>query len=407
MRGETQKMTNPRMKIVVIITILLVLISIAWAVLSATNGQAEEAVLYWDADKMYRFVVSSKQSHSLNIQTDGIILSATFDHNDGAIAFADETGLKTVFLNDHTPQLLITHEEKTPNSDISYRVSYMPLEWSPHGNYLLLRQIAYETAGIFQFSITDGLLQPLPPLHPSGVNFLQCETGLSWSPDEDTIVTGLWGMGFCDGNGGIFVIKEPSLAVEKIFTGTLSLTPPEQEVVELAGGAAYMKWSPNGKHIAFVQDEYSPEEQYHSLLMLIDPQTRQTQVVVNSAEGDIATPLWSPDSQQIYYLIDHEPRLNRDHFYFEDQIGVAQDEIYKVDVNSGQSTHLYAGHNLELVSISPQGEWIAFLEWASEDRSETSRILWLLHTSTKELVQVSEIQAEPYSSGFIGWEIIE
>ncbi len=395
------------MKIVVIIIVVLVLISVGWAVFSATQVQTEEAVLYWDVDRMYRFDISSKQSHPLDIQPEGKILSATFDNNNGEIAFADTTGLKTAFPNGDFPQLLINHEEALLDQGTSYQVKYMPLEWSPYGNYILLRRTGYETAGIFQFSTTDALLQPLPPLHSGGVDFLQCETGLSWSPDEAAIVTGLWGIGFCDGNGGIFVIKEPSLAIEKIFTGTLSLTPPEQEVVELAGGAAYMKWSPDGKHIAFVQDEYSPEDQYHSLLMLIDLQTRQTQVVVNSAEGDIATPLWSSDSQQIYYLIDHEPRLNRDHFYFEDQIGVAQDEIYRVDVSSGQSTHLYTGHNLELVSISPQGEWIAFLEWASEDISETSRTLWLLHISTKKLVRVSEIEAKPYSSGFIGWETIE
>ncbi|MCL4265711.1 MAG: PD40 domain-containing protein [Anaerolineae bacterium] len=395
------------MKIVAVIIALLVLISIAWAVLSALRFQPEEAILYWDVDTMYRFEASSKQSYPLEIQTDGNILSATFDRNNGEIAFADANGLKTAFLNGDSQQLLITHEKEILNQDTLYRVKYVPLEWSPHGDYILLRRIGYETAGIFQFSRTDGLLQPLPALHYGGVDSLQCETGLSWSPDEDAIVTGIWGIGFCDGNGGIFVIKVPSLTVEKIFTGTLSLIPPDQEVINLAGGSAYMKWSPDGQHIAFVQDEYFPEEQYHSLLMLIDPQTRQTQVVVNSAEGDITTPLWSPDSQQIYYLIDHQPRLKRDHFYFEDQIGVAQDEIYKVDVNSGQSTRLYAGHNLELVSISPQGEWIAFLQWESEDGSETSRILWLLHTSTKQLVQVSEIQAEPYSSGFIGWEIIE
>jgi len=112
---------------------------------------------------------------------------------------------------------------------------------------------------------------------------------------------------------------------------------------EGAGNIASPSWSPNGKSIAFAMSSAAAPQSYE--IFILDLETNKiapvTQGHLNHTGGSVD---WSPDGRYLL-LFAGEPGNN---------------EIYSLELVSGQITQLTDGGNNAAPSWSPDGRWIVF-----------------------------------------------
>lgn len=111
------------------------------------------------------------------------------------------------------------------------------------------------------------------------------------------------------------------------------------------------RWSPDGKHIAFVSAP-SPKADhlmYRGIIQIIDVETKAIQKLT-SFDGRESAPRWSPDGKCLAFL------------YPTDDANRLQKDIYVIPVEGGPVTNLTSGfdHNEGTPIWSPDGEMIYF-----------------------------------------------
>lgn len=177
--------------------------------------------------------------------------------------------------------------------------------WSPDG-----RRIAFASSR-WGFGVSDGSDRQLYVIDATGKNLRRMGRGMapSWSPD------------------GRWILYTDTAREGRFSPLCLYLTDPKGRARKrLADQVEMGIWSPDGKRIAYVEDQ---EEE--SLLFVIDADGSEPQLLVKSDQWrDLHGLRWTADGRRIMFtLVDHGP------FYAPDGA-----EICAVDVSSKQVSKL-------------------------------------------------------------------
>ncbi len=153
------------------------------------------------------------------------------------------------------------------------------------------------------------------------------QPGLVWSPDGGRI-------SFAS-DGADTPAGGPRFVAE-IYT--LDLTTRQVHQVTHSGGGyserdiTRLSWSRNGKRIAFVARVVGPgESDRRNVLFVLDLTSGREIEVADQVAW--STPVWSPDSQQLAYVSTKD--------------GTTYGQIYRVDVNSGDTIQLTCDNNIK------------------------------------------------------------
>ena len=104
----------------------------------------------------------------------------------------------------------------------------------------------------------------------------------------------------------IYVIDVASKKVVQVTTGDFDESTP--------------RWSPDGKHIAFVSSRGAdPDRDNNSDIFVVDAVAGATPRQITTWAGPDRSPVWSPDGTQIAYLQGSEPQL---YAYSQDQLAI-------------------------------------------------------------------------------------
>ena len=118
------------------------------------------------------------------------------------------------------------------------------------------------------------------------------------------------------------------------------------------------KWSPDGKHIAFVSDKSGRDE-----IWISDPEGRTPRKITN-LDNEKGALVWTPDSSRLLYT-------------------AADKKLYSYAVADGKSAVLASSDlsRIGSVSVSPDSKWVAF---ARQDRTLRSHVYIIPITGGEE-----------------------
>jgi len=119
-------------------------------------------------------------------------------------------------------------------------------------------------------------------------------------------------------------------------------------------------WSPDSRSIMVVNWE---DDDKHMVFYRIGAQTGEVKLVVMSEVHGIRAHEWCADGKSIFLV-----RSNRDKGFC---------QIVVRDIESGAETELYRGGQSDMftISASPDGQWLAFLNWTRETREMILRVI--------------------------------
>jgi Tol biopolymer transport system component len=382
MRSHTQVLVVSA----VIVSLVAGLVLLLFAVVSYQESQPRLILWYWKETRFYRFDVGAKTSQLAGIQVNEHVESATLSPDGRSLAFADRSGLRIFSMSQKSSKVLLPAGAGDIPTAVVYQINYLPLSWSPDGNWLLIHKADWEVNYVYLFSLRSHALRPLPPIDQDLPLALACETGLSWSPDSRAITTGVAGLGMCRGEGGgLYIIARDSLHAERIYSETVPYGPDLKWT--MLGSAAQMQWSPLGSSIVFIQDSYIPGTGYRTRLMAVNPVDHQARILAESATH-LSDPVWEPNGKRIYYVVDRS-KSNSVNL-------LGNDEIHSINIDSSDNRLIYSGVDLTLLSVSPDGHWLAF----TQSQTPQSLTLYILNLTTFEIRQVSD-----GVGGYAGWEL--
>ena len=155
---------------------------------------------------------------------------------------------------------------------------------------------------------------------------------------------------------------------------------PEFRVEDIA-------WSPNGHYIAFTQWLQTTESNDFASgeLWLMEANGNQRHLLSPAMTGYFERfgPAWSPNSQQIAFVMNDETTLGK-------QLGQLHTNIYLADVNSGNVRRLTQfSHTLTLAPAwSPEGSRLAFM--SNSDGITGQMELWSLRIGDQAAHRIDE-----------------
>lgn len=288
------------------------------------------------------------------------------------LAYRDHEGLKIVDLQ--TDQLSVMWL-----NDLEYyedTTIYNPLSWSPDQNWLLLWIGGWEGGWLAVGSLISKEIHLLSGCYPD----------TSWSPsaDEFAMVVRYDAYSGCGGEeDGVYVVSlaENAPSEQRIFAdSTFALSKG-------LNGAASVAWSPDNQWIMFVREsETAPQAQ----LMLTTPDGSEVKVLAEVPNGRILAPIWSPDSNRIYYVA------------VESSGSQSVNEINPVSL---EKRNLYeVAEDDEILDISPDGQWLVLgTSYYHDNYTNYTNQITILNVATGETVKIGSGTA---STKFfpIGWQ---
>ncbi len=290
------------------------------------------------------------------------------------LAFRDHEGLKIVDLQ--TDQLSVMWL-----NDLEYyedTTIYNPLSWSPDQDWLLLWISGWEAGWLAVGSLTSKEIYLL-----SG-----CDPDASWSPDavQFAMVVRYDVYSGCGGEqDGVYVVSlADNIPLEQHIYADDTFAEPSG-----LSGATSVAWSPDNEWIAFVREsEAAPQAQ----LLLMTPDGSEVKVVAEVGNGRILSPVWSPDSDLLYYVA-AEPDGSR--------------SVYELNPGTLDKRNLYAlTEDAELLDISPDGKWLVLgARFYGNDMSYNDQTI-ILNAVTGETIKIAK--GNPNKAIIpIGWQRLE
>jgi tricorn protease len=116
----------------------------------------------------------------------------------------------------------------------------------------------------------------------------------------------------------------------------------------MASRSQFPRWSPDGRHIAFVSDRSGRDE-----IWLSDPEGRAPKKITN-ADNEKGTIVWSPDSKSLLFT-------------------AADKRLYNYTVDDGRTVVVSSSdvNRIGSVAVSPDSKWVAF---AKQDQTLRSHV---------------------------------
>lgn len=217
------------------------------------------------------------------------------------------------------------------------------LDWSPKGDQILvLGGIDNPDLGGKAWLVNPDTGQ-YTPVDISQASDTRQITSASFSPDGQAIVyaksdcyqcgSEVWRISVGQREGKQLLLQDPVLRVEDVL------------------------WSPDGRYIAFTQWRETVEFATGEL-WIMDPQGNARRLLSPVTTGYYKrfTPVWSPDSQSIGFVLGKEPPSGR-------QANELSFNVYIVDVSTGEVRQLTRFQNIQVLEpiFSPDGSMMAFV----------------------------------------------
>jgi Tol biopolymer transport system component len=149
---------------------------------------------------------------------------------------------------------------------------------------------------------------------------------------------------------------------------------------ELPAGARNPRWSPTGDWIAFSLDEDATSQlEFPSRLYVVHPDGRGLAPITANTRGQADYPVWAPNGFLYYGLSGTNTDANG---------------IYRYDVSTGEAVLLIPGEDLQPISISPDGQFLAY--------SQQNGIHVYVFLTGQDLTQTIEPR-DGVPANFVGW----
>lgn len=253
------------------------------------------------------------------------------------LAVSDDRGLRAMQVTSGETQSLLA--QPTDGS------IYVPRIWNSNQD-LLVGRIPVEGQGSYELSLVNlDTLNTRPLPLPEGIENYGCDTGAAWSPDgSQLVITGIGYGAECNVAPGVWLIDLETDRVTALAEREISRGDNSEQLIN--AGARNPAWSPDNEWIAFSMDEEPLGElNFPSRLYVIHPDGRGLAPLTTNARGQADHPVWSPDGMLYYSL---------------GGANTEENGIYSYDIATGDSTLLIPGENLQPLSISPDGEFLAY-----------------------------------------------
>ena len=304
------------------------------------------------------------------ISRQGQLRGAALNNGQNWMAYSDDSGLllKDIDTGDESTLL-----EPTADGGI-----YVPRAWNPQ-DILLAGLVPASEDGAYALTlldVPDQSTQDLPL--PDDAAGYGCDTGAIWSPDGTMLaVTGLGYGAACNINPGLTVVNLEAGSAQTIVAQSVESGTPG---TTLTAGARHPAWSADGEWIAFSLDENATAElSFPSRLYVVHPDGRGLAPITANIRGSADFPVWASNGLLYYGL---------------QGASTTENGIYSYDITTGEATLLLPGENLAPISISPDGQFLAYFQ------GDNLHIYTFL--TEQDLPQIIE-PSDGVPAEFVGW----
>ncbi len=282
-----------------------------------------------------RTYMSQPASLDVADQLYGLLVSPDNDF----MVYADGSGVRLFNLETGEAELMLA-----PPSEEG---SYMPRVWMADGRIIFTRIEGDQSRSLGWASLDEKYWHELPT--PEGVDSYGCDTGLGVDNGSGRIaITGIGYAHPCNTNPGLVIIDPETGTATQILNRSIA-TGNEGDMSDMiSGGAHTPAWSPDGEWLAVSLDEDAVEElDFPSRLYLVRPDGSELTPISENTAGQAFAPVWGANGRNLYYTLDG--------------VDEETDGIYVYELDSGTNTLLIAGSGQRTISVSPGGEYLAFM----------------------------------------------
>ena len=300
-----------------------------------------------------------------NIQSE--VYNFVFSSNSELLSFSDGEGLKIFDISKKTSFLLITH--MLIENDASEYRKFVPDQWSPDNKWLWVN--VYHWEGISHILVHV----PTKTFH----EYTGCYSDIDWLGTSQAFIATVRYSGYlcCGDDDGIYLIKlnHKQIVEKRLYQETIPSQKWEREPRDI-------EVSPSEKEATFVQLSYPDTDLQSSRLMLINL-TGDIYEEIDSSQDDITSPIWSSDGTKLFYTIQ----------------GNTESQVISLNLNSHERIVLNSlSSRAVLISRLPNSKWLIIgtnldTHWDN---------LYLINSSTGELVKISPLDYDYYISPFLG-----
>jgi hypothetical protein len=257
------------------------------------------------------------------------------------LAYSDDQGVRAINIGENQDRRLLP----APEGGGYYQVR----GWSQQ-NRLLVSQVPADGQGDYRLgwiSFTEPQWHDLPL--PEGLASYGCDGGAAWSAQGDRVaVSGQEYGAACNLSAGLTVVDLETQTAGRIVAR--SINSGEQGAPALTASVRNPAWSADGEWIAFSMDEDAAAlQEFPSRLYVVHPDGRSLAPVSANSRGRAEHAVWSPKGLLYYAVSGETAELNG---------------IYRYDVSSGENVLFLAGDDLRPLSISPDGQFLAYTRGA-------------------------------------------
>ena len=296
-------------------------------------------LLYVDGNQLMGFDVFNKVAQPAELRTAGALHGVAVRPEGEYLAFSDEEGVHALEIRPGE------HRDLLPAPEQGY---YQVRSWADSGEILLSHIPGNdgEPIGLGWVSLEEDSWHDIPL--PEGASGYGCDTGADWAPDRARLaITGLGYGATCNSNPGLTVADLDRGVADKVVTPVIDSGGEEPT---LAAGAHTPAWSVNGEWIAFAldQDVTSAGDPFNFPVRLyrVHPDGSSLTPLTSNGQGAATDPVWAPDGV-LYYAMNG--------------VSAEMDGIYRYTPADNMHTLFLPGSNLRPLSISPDGEFLAYL----------------------------------------------
>jgi Tol biopolymer transport system component len=266
-------------------------------------------------------------------------------------------------------QVINVASGKTVDLDPALTQDSTFINWAPTGNEIILRTGNLPDSRIYLIQINNGRYQPLPV--PNNVYDVALSTN-----GRRMIYSLTWGLGQgsetwiadIDGGNARRVLSEPNHIV------------------------AFANWSPSEKEIAYIRMPDSNIPFTIGELWVMDGQGQNPTLLGNADAGHGFRPTWSPDDQEIAFVVREQKGIatdsNDNEANFDAQNLISNIYIAKLSDKSISSVTNFDGALTESPIWSPEGQYLAFNTSAGGEGID----IWVLDRRSSVLSQITHGQ---------------